>query len=384
MPRTSVKESFEPELVMPSIHEDSVEGFEAKGFEPPLFKAASHLATSRSNITNNSEAESTKNSIHEDAVDGSWLGVKSKSPRQQVRKRAAKSSPQPARGPGRPAANARKAQSQKNSQQDDEEKTAGNFAEGVFNMLQPTLWWFRDVLGNTLRTLKTPISYILAAYLLLRFVVFLRGLLFSSVYSALSPICQLPGSSYLNLPMCHSTIGITYKDDGAPLVEFDQLMTVQSKFEEVLEESAGGVSLPLDMKRGETSIRDLRQVVRFSHLHSKNELVLEFDGFIETARIASYDLQKFNSHVGRAVDTILSTARWTQHVLDDMFEQERSRGALHNFVNAKILAPLQPLDTHLDILNMHRKRHISLMPQQLHGPDPFAQLLQFRAHSLQF
>jgi hypothetical protein len=35
-----------------------------------------------------------------------------------------------------------------------------------------------------------------------------------------------------------------------PPVEFDQLMTVQSKFEEVLEESAGGVSLPLDMKEG--------------------------------------------------------------------------------------------------------------------------------------
>jgi hypothetical protein len=31
----------------------------------------------------------------------------------------------------------------------------------------------------------------------------------------------------------------------------------------------------------------------------RNELVLEFDGFVETARIASYDLQKFNSHVGR-------------------------------------------------------------------------------------
>ena len=52
-------------------------------------------------------------------------------------------------------------------------------------------------------------------------------------------------------------------------MEFDQLMTVQSKFEEVLEESAGGVSLPLDMKRGEASVRDLRQLVRYSQLHSK-------------------------------------------------------------------------------------------------------------------
>jgi hypothetical protein len=107
-------------------------------------------------------------------------------------------------------------------------------------------------------------------------------------------------------------------------------MTVQSKFEEVLEESAGGVSLPLDMKRGETSIRDLRQVVRFSQLHSKNELVLEFDGFIETARIASYDLQKFNSHVGRGVDNILATARWTKRVLDGIAARDGSRGALQS------------------------------------------------------
>jgi hypothetical protein len=54
--------------------------------------------------------------------------------------------------------------------------------------------------------------------------------------------------------------------------------------------------------------------VRFSQLHSKNELVLEFDGFIETARIASRH-SKFNSHVGRGVDNILATARWTKRVL---------------------------------------------------------------------
>jgi hypothetical protein len=47
------------------------------------------------------------------------------------------------------------------------------------------------------------------------------------------------------------------------------LMSVQSKFEEVLVESAGSVSLPLDMKRGEASIRDLRQLVKYSHVNSK-------------------------------------------------------------------------------------------------------------------
>lgn len=120
-------------------------------------------------------------------------------------------------------------------------------------------------------------------------------------------------------------------------------MQTQSHFEEILSESAAGVALPLDMKRSETSIRDLRQVVRFSQLSSRNELVLEFDGFIETARMASYDLQKFNSHVGRGVDIVLSTARWTQHVLDDMATKQSSRGFIPSFIQDKILAPFSPV-----------------------------------------
>ena len=143
--------------------------------------------------------------------------------------------------------------------------------------------------------------------------------------------------------MCKSTPPAGYEGQDAPSVQFDELMTVQSKFEEVLEASAGGVSLPLDMKRGETSIRDLRTVVRHSSLHSKNELVLEFDGFIETARIASWDLQKFNSHVGHSVDKVLATARWTRRVLEDISIRDASQGAISAFVNGKILAPFQPL-----------------------------------------
>lgn len=110
-----------------------------------------------------------------------------------------------------------------------------------------------------------------------------------------------------------------------------------------MSESAAGVSLPMDMKRSETSIRDLRQIVRYSQLASRNELVLEFDGFIETARMASYDLQKFNSHVGRGVDIVLSTARWTQRVLDDMDVKQVSRGVIPSFFQDTLLAPFKPV-----------------------------------------
>ena len=240
-------------------------------------------------------------------------------------------------------------------------KASKDFAD----ILSPIFVWTFDVIGGALHALKTPISYLIAGWLLVGLLIFLQNLLFSSVYSALSPVCRIPGVSFFNLPMCQSPVSIQYSGSEPPLVEFDQLMNVQNKFEAVLQESAGGVSLPLDMKRGETSIRDLRQVVRFSQLHSKNELVLEFDGFIETARIASYDLQKFNSHVGRGVDNILATARWTKRVLDSIAERDGSRGAIASFFNERLLAPFQPIKFTEDALLDQYIQHTRVVEEEI-------------------
>ena len=128
--------------------------------------------------------------------------------------------------------------------------------------------WIRDVVGGALRVLKTPISYLLAIWLLFGLGVILRTLVTNTVYASLSPVCRIPGASLLNLPFC-PVHQVDTTHGSPPPVEFDQLMTVQAQFEEVLEDSAGGVSLPMDMKRGEASIRDLRQLVRYSQLHSK-------------------------------------------------------------------------------------------------------------------
>jgi hypothetical protein len=128
--------------------------------------------------------------------------------------------------------------------------------------------WIRDVVGGALRVLKTPISYLLAIWLLFGLGVILRTLVTNTVYASLSPVCRIPGASFLNLPFC-PVHRVDTTNGPPPPVEFDQLMTVQAQFEEVLEESAGSVSLPMDMKRGEASIRDLRQLVRYSQLHSK-------------------------------------------------------------------------------------------------------------------
>ena len=139
--------------------------------------------------------------------------------------------------------------------------------QAVVDQLEAMLFWSLDILGRALRLLKTPISYLLAIWMLLGLGIIARNLITTSIYASLSPICRIPGTSLLNLPFCTGGSGSGPED--IPPVEFDQLMTVQSKFEEVLEESAGSVSLPMDMKRGEASIRDLRQLVKYSQIHSK-------------------------------------------------------------------------------------------------------------------
>ncbi|CAG8962432.1 hypothetical protein HYFRA_00014061 [Hymenoscyphus fraxineus] len=201
--------------------------------------------------------------------------------------------------------------------------------------------WFLDVLWGALRILKTPISYLLAIWFLFGAMIMMRNLVTTSIQASLSPICRIPGVTLLNLPFCPVYQGGPNSGPPPP-VEFQQLITVQSDFEKVLEQSAGGASLPLDMKRGESSIRDLRQLVRYSSLMSKDSLVLEFDSFIETARIASYDLQRFNSHIGRAVDNVIATTRWTRRVLDGIDQESAGRGSISAFVNDNFIAPFQP------------------------------------------
>ena len=321
--------------------------------------------SARPNTKASAEPEFIMPSIHEGSVGGSWLGEDRRRVEREPNQASRRAKRYEEKG-GNTSESPRHPISQEES---------AKASEDVMTFIAPMLSWTYDVLGGALHTLKTPISWLLAIWLLVGLMLFVRNLLFSSIYSALSPICRIPGSSFLNLPMCQSPVSVQYSGDEPPPVHFDQLMTVQNKFEDVLQESAGGVSLPLDMKRGETSIRDLRQVVRFSQLHSKNELVLEFDGFIETARIASYDLQKFNSHVGRGVDNILATARWTKRVLDGIAERDVSQGAISWFINDKVLAPFQPIKFTEDALLDQYIQHTGAIEDEINRLVTEAQAL---------
>ena len=301
----------------------------------------------KANSRVSAEPELIMPSVYEGGISNSWISEDASNrrppPRQRIRQLSPEKDQPVARRRAEPTA----------------QVTFESAADDVVSFVQPMVRYFYEVLGRAFQKMKTPLSYIVAAWLLLGLAMFLRNLFFSSLRSALSPVCRIPGTQFLHLPMCQPTALAQYSGEEPPPVQFDQLMNVQNKFEAVMEEAAGGVSLPLDMKRGETSIRDLRQVVKFSQLHSRNELVLEFDGFLETARIASYDLQKFNSHVGRGVDNILATARWTKRVLDGIAERDASEGAIASFFKDTVFAPFQPVkfteDTLLDQYIQHTR-----------------------------
>ncbi|KAJ9629525.1 hypothetical protein H2203_001899 [Taxawa tesnikishii (nom. ined.)] len=219
-----------------------------------------------------------------------------------------------------------------------------------------------SVLRIAMTFLKPLLTYGLAIWLLFGLLLMARNFLFSSVSDALAPLCHLPGSSYL--PFCASPTSVS----PAGPVEFDRLISAQSAFEDVLTTSAGGASLPLAMKHSEGSIRDLRQVVQYSNLPSRHELVFEFSGFIETARQASSDLTRYNARIGGAVDRILSTNRWTLQVLDGISASEAQTGALRKFASShlNILAPFQaPRKLAHEMLLEQYLRHTSAVEEQI-------------------
>lgn len=216
------------------------------------------------------------------------------------------------------------------------------FGAALPDVLYNILAWFGGVVGMAFSYAQKPLALALAIYFIFGGLIIAQNMVTKSLYSSLSPICRIPGVSYLDLPFCPTLVPKSGPPQpGDKPVEFDSLMNVQERFEEVLEKSAQGVSLPMEMKRSEASVRDLRTMVRYSTLQGKEELVLEFDGFIDAAKTASNDLQRFNTHVGSAVDSVISINRWTSRYIDGLAAERQGRGWLERWA-ARAFAPFQP------------------------------------------
>lgn len=227
----------------------------------------------------------------------------------------------------------------------------------------PLLKYVLSVFSIAANALKPILGYTLIVLLMAVGIGVAKTMVVHSVTNALSPLCNIPGAGYLNLPFCAGG----HHDGHRGPVEFDKLVITQSNFEDILEASVHQAALPLAMKNSELSIRDLRTVVRHSSLGSRNELVNEFDGFIETARQASDGLSQFNSRISRALDGILSANRWTMKVLQGIEATPDPQGIIPRFLSQYLSAfsLTIPQQTTEDVIYDQYIRHTAEVEEQI-------------------
>jgi hypothetical protein len=183
------------------------------------------------------------------------------------------------------------------------------------------------VFGHTMGNLQPLFGLALAVGVLVFGIQLAIGSARSSLTMALSPVCLIPGSSYV-VPFCATT---THED---PRADFEGLLHAQTGLEDILDAAKDTSTLPSTLKDSELAIRDLRVLVRHSRLPSRHTLGLEFDNFIETAKEASMDLSRFNSRIGAAVDRVIATNTWTRNVISGWSEDEASKGTVQRITGA--------------------------------------------------
>ncbi|KAL9115958.1 MAG: hypothetical protein Q9227_000326 [Pyrenula ochraceoflavens] len=348
-------------------------------------QTSSRPKTTRHTSETSPEPELIMPSIHENDTEESWVISNAaqsrqlaRTPRRRTSQNAKPATPRTRKSPrleSRPLY-----ESRNNGSGDD---TYG--LEKTVEIFWAILSWASDLAFSALRLLRMPLIAICAVYFLSILLQLTQGFLMNKFYSALTPFCRVPPWSLLHICEDISSSRASSVHPKAP-VEFDRLMNTQSHFEEILATSSNAVSLPLDMKRSETSIRDLRSVVKFSNLAAKQELALEFDGFIETARLASFDLTRFNGHVGRAVDSVISIDRWTTRILNDIEEQShrRSRGLLPTilFFPFRPITSMRQSTTESALLDQYIK-HTSLVSVEITRLTEEAQALLYTLNNLE-
>ncbi|KAH9880899.1 hypothetical protein IAQ61_001193 [Plenodomus lingam] len=204
------------------------------------------------------------------------------------------------------------------------------------NFVFPLLAHILDIFSYALRHFIKPILGVILGIGIIVFGIQAgTGLLRSSVSNALlAPVCSLPGSSYF-ISACHTE---------PPHANFEELIAVQDQFDDIVDASKDVHTLPSSIKDSELAIRDLRTLVKYSRLPSRNELDNEFENFILTAKEASQDLARYNSRIGGATDRIIATNQWTMNVLRGLDQDDSSTGALQTFINAltRSFAPPSP------------------------------------------
>ena len=154
-----------------------------------------------------------------------------------------------------------------------------------------------DIFTRGMRLLRYPFALLFALWLF----AFVVSKVTSTISFVLSPVCWVPGIS--SSPFCY--VGETRTPQWA---DYPKLMDVQSTtFEQLLDESVGGSSLSLEVKKAEMATADLVALVKVSDMRSRDMMAQTLRDFASDAKHAGRGLQKLSSRIGGAVDRYISS-----------------------------------------------------------------------------
>ncbi|KAI5122902.1 hypothetical protein M0805_007580 [Coniferiporia weirii] len=195
----------------------------------------------------------------------------------------------------------------------------------AFNLgIRSSLKYVHEVVVWFFYFIKRPLSLALVFWVL----IIISNALLPSIKSALSPLCIIPGISQSSLCTRPDTAS---ENVGRPRhAEYPMMVEIQSKtFEQLLDESVGGSTLALEIKKAEMATADLVTVVRTSNLRSKDLLANSLGIFISNARETARGLQKLNAKVSGSVDNILAISDYALQAIES---EETKQSSLMKYI----------------------------------------------------
>ncbi|PCH42067.1 hypothetical protein WOLCODRAFT_25099 [Wolfiporia cocos MD-104 SS10] len=165
-----------------------------------------------------------------------------------------------------------------------------------------------DVMSTALRLLRKPLGFLLFVWIL--------GVLFRQLTHTfrlvLSPFCIIPGIS--SSPLCYTP---PREDKSPQWANYTRLVDLQSStFEQLLDESASGSGLSLEMKKAQLATRDLITLVRVSSLTGRDVLAEKLSNFVDDAKTVGRGLSTMSSRIGGAVDSIMAVNDYAIHTIE--------------------------------------------------------------------
>ena len=147
-----------------------------------------------------------------------------------------------------------------------------------------------DILKGSIEKMRKPLTWFLFIYMF----AWLVSRMTSTIRTAFSPLCIVPGisRSMLCVPI-----------PPAPSVNFEKLANIQgSTFEQLVSESAGSSELSIEVLRAEMATHDLSLLVRYSELKSKDDIADILRTIGTDAKKTGRGMSKLNAKVVGAID----------------------------------------------------------------------------------